>query len=123
MIPSSLRLHTRGTPEGRNEPVESAPESVAALGKAVAALADADERARVEAEDADAPQIDEDAVTEFQTVPLARRLERALANARRDALAPLIVQEYVEARAAATAAGDTAAVDGFFYSDMACAHI
>ena len=86
-------------------------ETVAALGKAVATLADADERARVEAEDADAPRIDKDAVTEFQTVPLARRLERALANARRDALAPLIVQEYVEARAAATAAGDSAAAE------------
>ena len=34
---------------------------------------------------------------------------RAQANARRDALAPLIVQEYVEAHAAATAAGDSAA--------------
>lgn len=36
---------------------------------------------------------------------------RAQANARRDALAPLIVQEYVEAHAAATAAGDSAAAE------------
>ena len=81
-------------------------ETVHAMGRAVAALADADERPRAGAEGADGPRIDADHDEDAVTASHARARAK---NARRDALPPLIVQEYKEACAAAAVAGDLAA--------------